>query len=268
MKKMKTMKTNRFRLLTVLLAAVMLVALSLNAYAAQGNAVTQDGLTAQDFTDKDSYQTNESVNVTVRVDNHTGKDVFIRTEVEVPEGVTLANESAVYDAVLQDGQTWTTSGGGASAEATGNVPTTGDTAKAGVWIVLAAFAVGGIALFVYGRNKKTWLSMLLCLAMVGGLVTTALPVQAADIFGSMEVSCTIQVDGKDAEVLATISYVIYDDEEEAEVSKETIESSELDDSGEATDPNEESQESNESMAEESSSAEEGIESSEKDVEST
>ena len=241
MKKMKTMRTNRFRLLTVLLAAVMLVALGLNAYAAQGNAVTQDGLTAQVFTDKDSYQTNESVNVTVRVDNHTGKDVFIRTEVEVPAGVTLAAESASYDAVLQDGQTFTTSGGVASAETAGSVPATGDNAHAGVWIILAVISAAGIiALFVYGKNKKTWLSVLLCLTMLGGLVTTALPVEAADIHGSVEASCTIQVDGEDAEVSATITYVIYNDvdNEEAEDVTESAESSESGSSNEATEPSE------------------------------
>ena len=241
MKKMKTMKTNRFRLLTVLLAAVMLVALGLNAYAAQGNAVTQDGLTAQVFTDKDSYQTNESVNVTVRVDNHTGKDVFIRTEVEVPAGVTLAAESASYDAVLQDGQTFTTSGGVASAETAGSVPATGDNAHAGVWIILAVISAAGIiALFVYGKNKKTWLSVLLCLTMLGGLVTTAVPVEAADIHGSVEASCTIQVDGEDAEVSATITYVIYNDvdNEEAEDVTESAESSESGSSNEATEPSE------------------------------
>ena len=54
------MKTKSFRLLTVLLAAVMLVAMSLNVFAAKSNAVTKDGLTAQLFTDKDSYKTGES----------------------------------------------------------------------------------------------------------------------------------------------------------------------------------------------------------------
>ena len=38
------MKTKSFRLLTVLLAAVMMVALSLNVMAAKSNAVTKDGL--------------------------------------------------------------------------------------------------------------------------------------------------------------------------------------------------------------------------------
>lgn len=291
MKEMRTMRTNRFRLLTVLLAAVMLVALSLNAYAAQGNAVTQDGLTAQVFTDKDSYQTNESVNVTVRVDNHTGKDVFIRTEVEVPVGVTLAAESASYDAVLQDGQTWTTSGGVASAETAGSVPATGDNAHAGLWIILAVLAVAGIAvLFVYGKNKKTWLSMLLCLTMLSGLVTTALPVEAADIHGSMEVSCTIQVDGEDAEVTASITYVIYDEddsEDEAGDVTESVESSESGSSSDATEPSEPSdsgetietsepsdeggqsnEESSESTEESSESTEENSESTEESSEST
>ena len=272
MKEVMTMKTNRFRLLTVLLAAVMLVALSLNVHAAQSNAVTQEGLTAQVFTDKDSYKKNESVNVTVRVDNHTGKEVSIHTAVTVPEGVTLASESAVYDAVLQDGQTWTTSGGVTSAEAVGNVMATGDHSHVGFWVVLAILAVCGIAaLFVFGKNKKTWLSMLLCMAMIGGLVTEAIPVQAADISGSMKVSCIIQVDGKDSEVSATISYVIYDDAEdddEAEESTEAVKpSEEVPDSSSAGESSESTEGSSESTEDGSESGEDNSESTEDGSES-
>lgn len=270
MKEVMTMKTNRFQLLTVLLAAVMLVALSLNVHAAQSSAVTQDGLTAQVFTDKDSYKTNESVNATVRVDNHTGKDVWIRTYVTVPSGVTLAAESGVFDAVLQDGQVFTTSGGVASAQTAGSVPATGDNVHVGLWVVLAVLAACGlIALFVYGKNKKTWLSMLLCLTMVGGLVTAAIPVQAADISGSMEVSCMIQVDGKDAEVTASISYVIYDDAEEQEDSEDAAETVEPGESGEMPEESSEStEESSESSEESGESTEEGGESTEESSEST
>ena len=268
------MKKNRFRLLTVLLAAVMLVALSFNVYASQSSALTQDGLTAQVLTDKDSYKTGESVNVTVRVDNHTGKDVWTRTYITVPSDVTLASEKGVYDAVLQDGQVFTTSGGVSSAETAGSVPATGDHAHVGFWIILTIVAVCSmIALYVFGKNKKTWLSMLLCLTMVGGLVAASLPVQAADISGSMEVSCMIQVDGKDSEVTATVNYVIYDVNDEAEEA-ESIETSEAGDSGERTEPGEpsepsgETDESGEVSEESSESTEESGESGEESSEST
>ena len=105
------MKTKRFRLLTVLLAAIMMVVLSFNVLAAKSNAVTKDGLTAQLFTDKDSYKSGESVKVSVQVDNHTGREVFIFAQINAPEGVKLASENAAFDARLQDGETWTTPGG-------------------------------------------------------------------------------------------------------------------------------------------------------------
>ena len=243
------MKTKRFRLLTVLLTAVMLVALSLNVMAAKGNAVTQDGLTAQLFTDKDSYKAGESVKASVQVDNHTGKEVFIFTQINVPEGVTLASESAAFDVTLRDGESWTTPGGitlSAGGVTTAGAAATGDNMQAGFYVILTALAVCGImALLVYGKNRKTWLSILLCLAMVGGMVVAAVPVQAADMNGDIQLSCAIQVDGKDTELSATVSYVIYDEAEEAaeestevvipsEPSEESSDSSDVTDGSDVT----------------------------------
>ena len=205
---MKT-KPKRFRLLTVLLTAVMLVALSLNVMAAKGNAVTRDGLTAQLFTDKDSYKTGESVKASVQVGNHTGREVFVFAQINVPEGVRLASDSTAFDARLQNGETWITPGGVVSTgvtSATSSSTATGDNMQAGFWVILTLLAVCGIAtLFVYGKNKTTWLSIMLCMAMVGGMVVAAIPVQAADMNGDIQLSCTIQVDGKDAEVSTTVS---------------------------------------------------------------
>ena len=251
------MKTNRFRLLTVLLAAVMLIALSLNVFAASGNAVTKDGVTAQLFTDKDSYKSGESVNATVRVDNHTGKEVFIFTSVKVPESVTLANESATHDAVLQDGETWTTPDGtfAGTVTANGSVTSTGDNMQAGFWIIVTALAVGGfIALFVYGKNRTTWLSMLLCLAMVAGLAVAAVPAQAADMNGDIQLSCAIQVDGKDEEVSVAVSYVIYEDADDVDNEEEQVETVEPSEetSEPSSDASEESSESSSDASEESS----------------
>ena len=84
------MKTKRYRLLTVLLTVVMMFALSLNVMVAKSNAVTQDGLTAQLFTDKDSYKAGESVKTSVQVDNHSGREVFIFAQINVLEGAKLS----------------------------------------------------------------------------------------------------------------------------------------------------------------------------------
>jgi len=220
------MKTKCFRLLTVLLTAVMLIAPSLNVMAAKSNAVTKDGLTAQLVTDKDSYKVGESVKASVQVDNRTGKEVFIFAQINVPEGVKLASESAAFDTRLQDGESWVTPGGillSASDLAAMGTPT-GDNMQAGFWIVLTVLAVCGIiALFVYGKNKKTWLSIMLCMAMVAGMAVAAVPAHAADMNGDIQLSCAIQMDGKDTEVSATVSYVIYDDAaEEADEPAATV----------------------------------------------
>lgn len=219
------MKTKSFRLLTVLMAAVMMVALSLNVLAAKSNAVTQDGITAQLVTDKDSYKAGESVKASVQVDNHTGREVFIFAQISVPEGVKLASENAAFDARLQDGDTWTTPGGvltAGGASATGSSAATGDNMQAGLWVILTVLAVCGIvALFVYGKNKKTWLSIMLCMVMVAGMAVAAVPAQAADMNGDIMLSCAIQVDGKDTAITTTVSYVIYDEAEEAEIPVET-----------------------------------------------
>ncbi|MBO5165616.1 MAG: endo-1,4-beta-xylanase [Lachnospiraceae bacterium] len=246
-------KKKRFRFLTVVLATVMFVMLSLNTYAASGNAVTKDGLTAQLCTDKDSYKLNESVKATVQVDNHTGREVFVFTSVNVPEGATLLSDNVAFDVLLQDDETWTipeevifTAGKVTTTNtvtAGGTATATGDNMQAGFYVILTFLAVCGlITLFVYGKNKTTWLSMFLCLAMISGLALAAVPVQAADVSGDMNLSCSIQVDGKDTEVSATVSYVIYEDaheEEEAEVtnsgeSTESSETTEASDSSETT----------------------------------
>lgn len=218
-------KAKRYRLLTVLLAAVMMVALSLNVMAAKSNAVTQDGLTAQLFTDKDSYKSGESVKASIQVDNNTGMDILIYANIDVPNGVTLASESAAFDAILKNGESWITQGGVlfTPTSAAGSSTATGDGMQAGFWIVLTALAVCGIlALFVYGKNRITWLSIMLCLAMIGGMVVAAVPAEAAGISGEIPLSCTIQVDGKEAEISASVSYVVYEEIEEAEEADEPV----------------------------------------------
>lgn len=213
---MKT--TKRFRLLTVFLTVVMLVALSINVYAAQSNAVTKDGLTAQLFTDKNAYKSGESVKASVQVDNQTGREVFIFAQINAPESVKLAGDTAAFDGLVADGATWTTPGGSVTAGAVSAVGSTatGDNMQAGFWVIMTALMVLGlVAMFVYGKNKKTWLSVLLCMVMIGGLCAGIVPVQAADMNGDIQLSCTIQVDGKDEELSAKVSYVIYDEAEEA-----------------------------------------------------
>lgn len=266
------MKTRRKKslLLTVILAIVMTLALTFSAYAAQSDAVSKDGLTAQLFTDKDAYAANESVVVTVRVDNQIGKEVSIVTTINVPESAKLANESATYEAALKAGETWTTpeveseegtigsdaetedATTGSDAEtdsgAAGGDVETGDNMKAGLWIIMAVISVGTIiALLVVGKNRKTWITMILCLTMVGGLATATISSQAADVSDEIQLSCTISVDGKEETVSATVAYVIHIEESTEEATEPSTEATEP--STEATEPSTEATEPDEEPTE-------------------
>ena len=199
-------KTKRFQLLTVLLAVVMMFALSIQAYAATSKPVTKDGITATLVTDKDSYSAGESLNATVKIENNTGKDIFIFTEITVPDGVKLAGASA-FDAILENGASWTSATG--VLEGTAGVAATGDNEQAGLWSVVSILAIcGAAALLVYGKNRKTWVSMMLCVVMMVGLMAAAVPAQAAGVSGSMSLACPIQIDGQAAEVTAVVNYII------------------------------------------------------------
>ena len=210
--------TKLLGLTTIPLLALMMFAMTLNVMAAQSNAVKENGLTVQMFTDKDSYKVGESIKVSLQVDNQTGSEVSISTEVNVPANATLASQSATFNATLQSGKNWST-----PEEvllyvnsAKGNSPVTGDYTHVGIWIILLAAALGCIiALFVYGKKKSIWLSILLCVVMVSCLINFAIPVQAADTTGSIDLSCTIQIEGMNADVSATINYIIHDGEEDS-----------------------------------------------------
>ena len=132
------MKTKFFRLLTVVLTTVMMLALSLNVMAAKSNAVTKDGLTAQLFTDKDSYKAGESVKASVLVDNRTGKKVYVITQMTAPDGVMLENANVAFDAFLEAGESWEAVGGvvtsARNATTAGSFPATGDNMQAGFWV--------------------------------------------------------------------------------------------------------------------------------------
>jgi len=227
-------------LLTVFLAVVLFLAMSIHIYAAQSNIVSKDGLTAQMFTDKDSYKINETIDVAVRVDNQTGQEVYILTNVKVPDNVKLAG-NAIQDAILQKGGSWDVSN--MQMEEIENVKTGGSVATGDdtswVWIAPAIVAACCLVFMtVYGKKRKLWLPVLLCLAMLGGLVIPAIPVQAAGRSGEIELSCFIQVDGKQEEVSTTISYTIMEDGFVIEKTETPSESGDTTVSSESTAPSE------------------------------
>ena len=237
------MKSKCFRLMTIFLSAVMMLAMSLNVMAAKSNTVTKDGLTVQLYTDKDSYKSGESVKASVQVENHSGKRIYAIAQINAPDGVILEHENVAFDTFLEHGESWEAIGGvvistsnaaGATTTA-GSSTATGDNMQVAFWVILTTLAVCGmITLFVYGKNRTTWLSIMLCIVMVGGMVVVAVPAQAASVEGSISLSSTIKVDDKDEVISATVSYMSYEEDVEAseEITEVTTPSQESSDSSE------------------------------------
>ena len=214
------MKRNSLRLLTILVALVMLMATRITAMAISSSAVNQDGVTAQLFADKNAYKTGELVNAYVQVDNNTDKQVTVSVQINVPEGLELAGDD-VFEDVLEAGESWKTAEGVIIESEDESPSTTEDessSASAGeastiIYIIMAVLAVCSvIAVFLLSKKRKGTISVLLCLAMISGMVVTAAPVKAEDIKSDIPLSCAITVDGKEAELTASVSYVIHDNE--------------------------------------------------------
>ena len=78
------------RALSILLACVFLLSVFMfctTAFAAESDSA--DGLTAALSTDKEAYTAGESIHVTLDVSNTSDNVTNIRTELIIPEGVTL-----------------------------------------------------------------------------------------------------------------------------------------------------------------------------------
>ena len=209
----------------------------MNVCAASSEVVTKDGISVQMFTDKDFYELGESVRTKIQVDNQNSKEISFWTTVELPDGVLSGNEKVRYEAILQTGETWSTPDGieieniidaedKETAEVTENVEhveetevvevteNAGEKSRIGGWIILLVLILCAVTVFiVYKKKKGIWFPMLLLLVTIGSLVKPALLVQAENKLGEIKVECTILVDGKEADVVGTVNYVIYDDEE-------------------------------------------------------
>ena len=69
------MKLNAFRIVTVCVAIIMLVAIGVNAADSVITLGSKDGIVAELVTDKASYEADETIRVNLAVTNNTGKRV-------------------------------------------------------------------------------------------------------------------------------------------------------------------------------------------------
>ncbi len=204
-------KMKKFRPIAVFLTVLLLFAGSLQVNAASGEAVLQNGVTAQLITDKESYNANEAVWATVKVDNATGKAIEVSCTITAPEGVILADGNTVFKGVIEPGAGWTTAvdsnvSGSSAAEDT-------KTSSPVLWIILALMAcVAIVVASVLLKKKKTAVSVLVGFAIVGSLMASKVSLKAEDdTSGVIDVSCVVSYDSKEAEIKASVTYTILED---------------------------------------------------------
>ena len=219
--------------ISLLLSLVFLLSVFMfcaTAFAAENAA---DGLTAVLETDKDAYAQGENIQVTLNVSNTADNVSNIRTELIVPEGVTLVEGALKSEAVqIPAGekvnfayvlavpqQTPTTQAPTTQAPTTGedngNTPETGDF-RAVVFGALALLSLGGLAAITFGGKlmKQRWFVLILCVGLLFGLlapITASAYVEADKTF---EVTKAITIDGNAADVKAVITYDVEAYEEE------------------------------------------------------
>ncbi len=209
----------------LLLAVWMFVVMGTGVYAASGDRVQKDGVHAQLFTDKDSYRKDETVNASVSVENHTGRRIGLKIRMNDSEEIKIANGSQTYEVSLQDGETWnssqeTVSGGQVQTQEAEQK----DKAQTIVWIIAGVLILIAIAAAcIFGRMKKSSAAMMLCLAMATGMLVIGTKAAAADISGSMDLSCAVQADSTEVTISAVVDYIIYEEESTEEASDETVE---------------------------------------------
>ncbi|MFI3208817.1 MAG: hypothetical protein R3Y40_06740, partial [Eubacteriales bacterium] len=219
----------RKHMLALMLSIIFLLssAMSITALAASATN-SQDGLVATLSTDKDSYDLDEEIGVTLTVENTNVYDVQnVTTEIMLPSGVSvvdgtvlqssftlLAGESSTNVITATKAES-TSTGGSASTD----TPDSGDDANIIVWGIIALVSLACL-IFIAVRNKKLKNLKFLVVILAFVAVSVATPAMTASATTlddvstkSFTVSTTILIDGEENEVLAKISYDHYGESE-------------------------------------------------------
>ena len=205
------------KLMTVLLSFLFVVStfMTITVFAAEEE---QNGLVATLTFDKSEYAANEDVNVTLTVKNNNSYAVKdIRTEITLPDGITLKDGSLTQEAFELNSTESKTCELIKIVKATGPAtdntktdttsPQTGDNSHTGLFIVLMILSGGALLFIGIKQNKlhaKGIMSLILCFAMVGAMLP--MTANAASEKKSFSVEETVKIDGENATVKATVSY--------------------------------------------------------------
>ena len=223
------------RALSILLACVFLLSVFMfctTAFAAESDSA--DGLTAALSTDKEAYTAGESIHVTLDVSNTSDNVTNIRTELIIPEGVTLtegqlkseaasiaAGQNAVYSYVLSvpELEVPTTAAPTTQAPTTGEgddgAPETRDTA-AMIYGTLAVASLAGLIALTFGAKllKQRWFVLIVCAAVLFGIAAPVTANAYVETDKTFTVDKAVTIEGTAAEIKAVITYDLEAFEEE------------------------------------------------------
>lgn len=191
------MNSALFRILTTVLVIAVVLGLGLCIYASQVNSATKDGITATLLTDKDSYSAGEPVRVSLKVTNHSKYTALVKTEVTVPDGMSVSSGSAKGEASVNRG-----------AENTFDLELKADSPLSFIlWtvsIILVLCIIGAVVFFGLKAHNKV--SVIVCLILAGATLLAAVPVRVQSAGEQLGVSRTVMIDGKAVTVSATVSF--------------------------------------------------------------
>lgn len=186
---------------------VMVMVFLVPCHRVSAAAATQkDGLEVSMDTDRDSYQANEQVDVTITVKNHNDHEVRdVSAEISIPRGwkVKDKNSNAATQQQLGAGQQMIHTVPLVRATS----PSTGDDENTWHWGVLI-FCMGIALLGIRRIGKKRFVSFFLTLALFAGMLSGAGAghVLAAEGTGEIELSKTVKMTGEDFTIHGKVSY--------------------------------------------------------------
>ena len=234
------MKTKKFilkNLICLLLGVMFLTSSFMTITTLAASQTGQDGVDATLTSGKNSYASNEKIDLELTVINNNAYEVDgIQTEIILPDGITLesgnltqkeftlsanASEKNLITAIKKvetssekknsdtgaaDNNKSTTNTSVKTSQTTKS-PQTGDETNLALWIIIMIVSFGMLIFIIGGRKLKAkgLLSVVICCAILG-MLCHSVSAEAASTQKSFTITKEISVDGKNATISAKISY--------------------------------------------------------------
>lgn len=209
------MKMNVYRLITVVLVLALVVFTAIGVSAAKTTG-TQDGLYVALSTDKAEYTAEEAVSVNVQIVNNAAAKADITTEISLPACLQVSSGALSQTASLEVGSVWQS-----DELLLEYVPVEAaeeNQSLAWLWWTIGGVVVvaAAVFLFIYGKNLKSHVAILILFATLLSFGAMAVPARAEAAGKTMEVLSEITVDSQPVELKLTVNYTIAEVQQEEE----------------------------------------------------